>query len=105
MDQSQIADQPETTGLFREWRAITDGYDARYRWIYGVTLGVYAAVVVAAGVVAGAGVALTPVAGITTSLIAAFGLAAVDRWLIAPRLERWQRHRNVRLLKADVLFR
>jgi hypothetical protein len=58
--------------------------------------------VVALGVVLDAVLALTPIAGIVTSLVAAFILAIVDRRLIAPWLERWSRHQNVRLLKDEL---
>jgi hypothetical protein len=53
--------------------------NARYRWIYGAVLAAYAALVVAVGVILDAVLAVTPIAGIVTSLAAAFMLAIVDR--------------------------
>jgi hypothetical protein len=76
--------------------------NARYRWMYGAVLAGYAALVVALGVVLDAVLAVTPIAGIVTSLAVAFVLAIVDRRLIAPRLERWNRRENIRLLKDEL---
>jgi hypothetical protein len=76
--------------------------NARYRWMYGTMLAGYAALVVALDVVLDGVLALTPVAGIVTSLATAFILAIADRRLIAPRLERWNRRENVRLMKNEL---
>jgi hypothetical protein len=53
--------------------------NAWYRWIYGAVLAGYAVLVVAVGVSLDAVLAVTPIAGIVTSLAAAFMLAIVDR--------------------------
>jgi hypothetical protein len=77
--------------------------NARYRWLYGAVLAGYAVLIVVLGVGVDAGLALTPIAGVATSLAAAFVLSVVDRQLIAPGLERWVRHQNIRLLKDDLI--
>jgi hypothetical protein len=76
--------------------------NARYRWIYGAVLAGYAVLVVAVGVILDAVLAVTPIAGVVTSLAAAFMLAIVDRRLAAPRLERWNRLENIQLLKDEL---
>jgi hypothetical protein len=72
------------------------------RRMYGVVLLGYALVFIAVGVGADALLAHTPEAGIRLSLAAAFVLFAGDKLLITPRLERWSKRKNVRLLKAEV---
>jgi hypothetical protein len=76
--------------------------NGRYRWMYGAVLVGYAALVVALGVVVDAVLALTPIASIATSLAAAFILWIADRRLVSPRLERWNRRQNIRLLQYEL---
>jgi hypothetical protein len=75
---------------------------ARFRWLYGAILVGYAALVVSLGVLVDAGLAVTPIASITASLAAAFILWTADRRLVSPRLERWNRCQNVRLLQSEL---
>ena len=76
--------------------------NTRYRWMYGAVLAGYAAVVMALGVIVDAVLALTPIASIATSLVAAFMLWIADRRFVSPRLERWNRRQNIRLLQYEL---
>jgi hypothetical protein len=76
--------------------------NARDRWLYGTILVSYAMLVVALGVIVDAALAVTPIASIAASLLAAFALWTADRSLISPRLERWNRQENVRLLQSEL---
>lgn len=72
------------------------------RRMYAAGLFGYVLAFIAIGVGADALLAHTPEAGIWLSLAAAFILFAVDRLVISPRLERWSKRKNVRLLKGEV---
>jgi len=76
----------------------------RHLFHVGQLLG-YAILVVVVGVLAGDALNDTKFASLWAALAVAFVLWGVDRWLISPRLERWNRRQELTELKRDLTSR